>query len=92
MGPTRPAHLWHPTGLVDVTTNPRLFMRGLPSPRSACSATALVATAMLMAGCVGGVTDPKGPIGAENLTILVDSLAIMLAIVVPTILTTVAFA
>lgn len=67
-------------------------MRGLPSPRSACSATALVAATTLMAGCVGGVTDPKGPIGAENLTILVDSLAIMLAIVVPTILTTFAFA
>jgi cytochrome o ubiquinol oxidase subunit 2 len=45
-----------------------------------------------LAGCAGGVTDPKGPIGAANLTLLVDSLAIMLAIVVPTIAATIGFA
>jgi cytochrome o ubiquinol oxidase subunit 2 len=38
------------------------------------------------------VIDPKGPIAAANLTILVDSLAIMLAIVVPMIATTIGFA
>jgi cytochrome o ubiquinol oxidase subunit 2 len=38
------------------------------------------------------VADPKGPIGAGNWTILVDSLAIMLAIVVPTLVTTLCFA
>lgn len=57
-----------------------------------CSATASLASTSLLEGCVGGVTDPKGPIGAANLTILVDSLAIMLAIVVPTILITLGFA
>ena len=36
--------------------------------------------------------DPKGPIGAANRTILIDSLAIMLAIVIPTIVATFAFA
>ena len=39
----------------------------------------------------GGVLDP-GPTGAANRTILVDSLAIMLAIVVPTVVATFAFA
>ena len=46
----------------------------------------------MIAGCTGGVTDPKGPIGAGNLTLLVDSMAIMLAIVIPTIAATIAFA
>ncbi|MEO7338394.1 MAG: cytochrome ubiquinol oxidase subunit II, partial [Caldimonas sp.] len=52
----------------------------------------MLASTTLISGCVGGVTDPKGPIGAADLTILVDSLAIMLAIVVPTILITLGFA
>ena len=67
-------------------------MRCLSRTPSVCSATAVLASTALIAGCVGGVTDPKGPIGAANLTILVDSLAIMLAIVVPTIFTTLGFA
>jgi cytochrome o ubiquinol oxidase subunit 2 len=45
-----------------------------------------------MVGCTAGVVDPKGPIGEANLTLLVDSLAIMLCIVVPTIALTFAFA
>jgi cytochrome o ubiquinol oxidase subunit 2 len=36
--------------------------------------------------------DPKGPIGHADRTILIDSLAIMLAIVIPTIIATFAFA
>jgi cytochrome o ubiquinol oxidase subunit 2 len=48
---------------------------------------AAVAAALLPAlgGC-GGVLDPKGPIGDANLQILYGSLAIMLAIVVPTLI------
>jgi cytochrome o ubiquinol oxidase subunit II len=38
------------------------------------------------------ILDPQGPIGAAEKTILIDSLAIMLAIVLPTILATFAFA
>jgi len=38
------------------------------------------------------IFDPQGPIGAAEKTILIDSLAIMLAIVLPTILATFAFA
>ena len=45
-----------------------------------------------LAGCQPAVLDPKGPIGAANRMILIDSLAIMLAIVIPTIVATFAFA
>jgi cytochrome o ubiquinol oxidase subunit 2 len=41
-----------------------------------------------LAGCHGGVLDPQGPIASQELTILVNSLGIMLAIVIPTILAT----
>ena len=44
-----------------------------------------------LAGCVG-VLDPRGPVGASEELILADSLAIMLAIVVPVILATIGFA
>ena len=43
---------------------------------------------LLMAGCGADVLEPRGPIAEANRTILIDSLAIMLAIVVPTILAT----
>jgi cytochrome o ubiquinol oxidase subunit II len=45
-----------------------------------------------LAGCSGGVLDPKGPIGASNRLILINALEIMLVIVVPTILATLVFA
>jgi cytochrome o ubiquinol oxidase subunit 2 len=44
-----------------------------------------------LTGC-GGVLDPHGPVGASEKLILTDSLAIMLAIVVPLILATIGFA
>jgi cytochrome o ubiquinol oxidase subunit 2 len=48
---------------------------------------ALVATATL-GGCTGGVLDPQGPIAAAEEQILFNSLGIMLAIVIPTIVAT----
>jgi cytochrome o ubiquinol oxidase subunit 2 len=53
----------------------------------------LIATAcsLLTAGC-GGILNPVGPIGAQEKQILLNSTAIMLAIVIPTILATVACA
>ena len=51
-----------------------------------------LAVALLLGGCDWAVLDPKGPIGAGDSTILVDSVAIMLAIVVPTIAATLAAA
>jgi cytochrome o ubiquinol oxidase subunit II len=47
----------------------------------------LIATVML-SGCSEGVLDPKGPVAAAERLILFNSLGIMLAIVIPTILTT----
>jgi cytochrome o ubiquinol oxidase subunit 2 len=49
-------------------------------------------SALLLGGCQAAVLDPRGPIGRAEKLILVDSLAIMLAIVVPTIIATLAFA
>ncbi|WP_329741988.1 ubiquinol oxidase subunit II [Dyella sp. A6] len=48
--------------------------------------------ASLLSGCHSGVLDPQGPVGASEKLILIDSLVIMLAIVVPTILATLVFA
>ena len=56
------------------------------------SSSACAAAAVLLAGCVPAVLDPRGPVGAADRTILIDSLAIMLAIGVPTIVATLAFA
>src|SRR5271154_2145568 len=52
----------------------------------------LLGSASLLGGCDTGVLDPQGPVGIAEKTILIDSLAIMLAIVVPTIAATLAFA
>ncbi len=45
-----------------------------------------------LGGCGETVLSPIGPVGAAERTILLDALAIMLAIVVPTIISTLAFA
>ncbi len=45
-----------------------------------------------LSGCSTAVLDPRGPIGANDRAILLDSMAIMLAIVIPTILCGWAFA
>ena len=50
--------------------------------------TALV----LLAGCSRGILDPVGPVGNAEKLILINSTAIMLAIVIPTMLATIAFA
>jgi cytochrome o ubiquinol oxidase subunit 2 len=55
----------------------RLFLRLAP-----------LAIAASLGGCDWAVLDPKGPVGDGNATILVDSVAIMLVIVVPTIIAT----
>ncbi|HVJ44011.1 MAG TPA: ubiquinol oxidase subunit II [Dongiaceae bacterium] len=55
--------------------------------------TIIIATLLVwpLTSC-GGVLDPHGPVGAAEKLILIDSLAIMLAIVVPVILATIGFA
>ena len=52
---------------------------------------AAVPTLAALAGC-GGVMDPAGPVGAGDRQIMLNALAIMLAIVVPTILAALGFA
>src|SRR3954452_5068831 len=51
-----------------------------------------VAAAMSLSGCDFGILDPQGPIGAAEKMILLDSLVIMLAIIVPPIAATLWFA
>lgn len=57
-------------------------------PRLAASAVFAIVPGV----CTASVLDPVGPVGIAERTILLDSLAIMLAIVVPTIVATLAFA
>jgi cytochrome o ubiquinol oxidase subunit II len=47
---------------------------------------------IVLTACQPAVLDPQGPVGLAQKTILIDSLAIMLAIVVPTIAAILAFA
>jgi cytochrome o ubiquinol oxidase subunit II len=51
-----------------------------------------VPASTLLAGCAGGVMDPQGPVGRADRQIILNALAIMLVIVVPTIATALAFA
>jgi len=53
---------------------------------------AAVMAPLVLTACQPAVLDPQGPIGIAEKTILIDSLAIMLAIVIPTIAATLAFA
>jgi cytochrome o ubiquinol oxidase subunit 2 len=62
-----------------------------PPFASAARWTALLAL-LGLAACQPAILDPQGPIGAANKTILIDSLAIMLAIVGPTMAATLGFA
>jgi len=70
-----------------------------PSLRAAARTVSLLLLlpCVVLAGCDGaalrpGVLDPAGPVGQAERTILLDSLVIMLGIVVPTILCTLAVA
>jgi cytochrome o ubiquinol oxidase subunit 2 len=46
----------------------------------------------LVGGCSGGVLDPKGPVASAERLLLINSTAIMLVVVVPVIVATLAFA
>ena len=53
---------------------------------------AIVLAPIVLTACQPAVLDPQGVVGIADKTILIDSLAIMLAIVVPTVAATFAFA
>jgi cytochrome o ubiquinol oxidase subunit 2 len=50
------------------------------------------AVSLVTVGCNRGILDPVGPIAAQEKQILINSTAIMLAIIIPTMIATVAFA
>jgi cytochrome o ubiquinol oxidase subunit 2 len=76
-----------------VVTRKAAAMRDTRSTvRRGWRAAGVSAIAVCASGCSRGVLDPAGPIAADEKLILYDSLAIMLAIVVPTILVTLVFA
>jgi len=53
---------------------------------------ALTLAGLLTAGCNRGILDPVGPVAAAEKTILINSTAIMLAIIIPTMIATIAVA
>ncbi len=53
---------------------------------------ALAGAALLLSGCNRGILDPVGPVASAEKTILINSTAIMLAIIIPTMIATIAFA
>ena len=55
-----------------------------------CAAVALLM--LLTSGCNRGVFDPVGPVAAQEKQLLINSTAIMLAIIIPTMIATVAVA
>ena len=57
--------------------------------RRACAASALL---LFASGCNRGILDPVGPVASAEKQILINSTAIMLAIIIPTMIATVAIA
>jgi len=62
----------------------------LPGPKLRLGACASIL--LLTGGCSSGILDPAGPVAAAEKTILINSTAIMLAIIIPTMIATVAVA
>jgi cytochrome o ubiquinol oxidase subunit II len=52
----------------------------------------VVGLSLLACGCNRGILDPVGPVAAAEKQILINSTAIMLAIIIPTMIATIAFA
>ena len=50
------------------------------------------ATSLALTACNRGVLDPAGPVAGAEKQILINSTAIMLAIIIPTMIATIAFA
>jgi cytochrome o ubiquinol oxidase subunit II len=70
MAPSQPRHS---------SLKPRLSQRRL-------RVSLILLGVLALGGCSGGVLDPKGPSAAANSLIMINSLEIMLAIVIPTII------
>jgi cytochrome o ubiquinol oxidase subunit II len=77
-----------PNGALD-SEGPSQRLRSTSAGAGRC---AVVIAPIVLTACQPAVLDPQGPIGIAEKTILIDSLAIMLAIVLPTIAATLAVA
>ena len=64
----------------------------LKTPGRRLAAICVPTLLLMMTACGNGVLTPAGPVGSGERVILLDSVAIMLAIVVPTIIITLVFA
>ncbi len=62
------------------------------TPQRAADSCSSGPAGVAVTDCTGGVLDPLGPIGQGNRTILLNALAVMLVIVIPTMAATVWFA
>ncbi|MGH6840928.1 MAG: hypothetical protein ACREDV_02385, partial [Methylocella sp.] len=67
-------------------------LRRLRMAMAGAARCAVIIAPVLLAACMPDILDPQGPVGLAQKTILIDSLVIMLAIVLPTIAATLAFA
>src|SRR3982751_5310627 len=56
------------------------------------NAILLIGATLLTSACNRGILDPVGPVAAQEKQIMVNSTAIMLAIIIPTMIATIAFA
>jgi cytochrome o ubiquinol oxidase subunit II len=77
-----------PDGLPD-SEGPSQRLRSMSARAGRC---VVVMVPIVLTACQPAVLDPQGFVGLSEKTILIDSLAIMLAIVAPTIAATLAFA
>jgi cytochrome o ubiquinol oxidase subunit II len=66
--------------------------RRLRVTRARAGRCALVIVPLVLTACQPAVLDPQGPVGIAEKTLMIDSLAIMLAIVLPTIAAIIGFA
>src|ERR1041384_1787048 len=80
------------TGACDGSVEPTTVARPRFRAASRLGLLTIVPLALLAAACNRGILDPVGPIAAQEKQLLINSTAIMLAIIIPTMLATVAFA
>jgi cytochrome o ubiquinol oxidase subunit 2 len=79
-------------GKPDRPTERKGTLRRLRSGDAGAARFAVFMAPIVLTACQPAVLDPKGPIGFAEKSILIDSVVIMLAIVLPTIIATLAFA
>ncbi len=87
-GPSRADSHGKPIGS-PVSTGPLRHLRSVNARAARC---AVFIAPIALTACQPAVLDPRGTVGIAEKMILIDSLAIMLAIVIPTIAATLAFA